>query len=110
MPVYWVASYNVKEGKGEQWIKWLSSDGAKELFKRIEAETGFKHINDYSIAYGGTQFDWEVWYELPNYAALDKIRDSKSWDEQVKTVGEMVDIVGAKLRLYRSASELRRYP
>ncbi len=109
MPIYWAANYNVRTGRGNDWINWLKSEEAKNHFKRIEEEIGWKYVGDFTISYGGGPFDFEQWFELPNYAALDKVRDSKAWDEFYKAVFPLVDVQGAKTKLYRSLTEVRRY-
>lgn len=76
--MFWVSTYFLKENKGGEYQQWLQSDEAKNLFAGIEEETGMRYIQTYWPILGFGEYDCEDWYELPNWASLDKIRDSKS--------------------------------
>jgi len=75
--IYWMSGYNVKEGMGKPFQKFLASKAFKEVCADIEKESGMKYVETYarvlpSSAEGGDYDCWEFW-ELPNRAALDKV-------------------------------------
>ena len=77
----WITRYYVKAEKQVEYQKWLLSDEAKELVKRLEKETGWKYLDTYFpiLGFGGDHA--EDWFEVPNWAALDKSRTSKVLQE-----------------------------
>jgi|ADKI01.1.fsa_nt_gi hypothetical protein len=109
MVVYWVVRYNVLPGKGNSWIDFLKSDEAKRLIENVEKELGIKYIGDFGSVAGGGNFDFEEWWELPNFATFDKWRDSKALHEWVDKVYQMVDTPGGKIQLYEPLTEARQY-
>jgi hypothetical protein len=109
MVVYLVDRYNVLPGKGNSWIDFLKSDEFKRIIENLEKELGIKYIGNFFSVAGGGNFDFEAWLELPNYATLDKLRDSKAFKELTAKVSQMVDVPGAKTQLYIPLTELRWY-
>lgn len=76
--MYWVSTYFLKENKGGEYQRWLQSEEAKNLFAGIQKETGMRYMQTYWPILGFGEYDCEDWYEVPNWASLDKIRDSES--------------------------------
>ena len=75
--IYWMSGYNVKEGMGGEYQKFLASKAFKKVCGDIEKESGMKYVETYATVLpssgGEGDFDcWEFW-ELPNRAALDKV-------------------------------------
>jgi hypothetical protein len=106
MPIYWVTSYYIAPGKGNEYQKWLNSDEAKKLFTQFEKETGFKHFNTYMALLGFGDYDCEDWYVAPDWAAFDKNRASKAFDElNVKTWDFCDQTRSMKSRVMRTAQE-----
>jgi len=108
MPIYWVTSYFLKPEKASEYQKWLTSKVAKGVMQRVEKETGFKYINTYFPILGIGDYDAEDWFEAPNWAAADKTRDSKTFDEwNVKTWDMLDQARGYKTRVMRAASDVK---
>ena len=76
--MFWVTSYYLKQEKASAYQKWLLSPEAKGLMSDIERETGIKFIDTYWTVLGFGDFDCEDWWEVPNWAAMDAIRESKA--------------------------------
>lgn len=67
--IYSVFKMKIKSGKGSEAAKWWHEKG-KPLY---EASPGVKSVKAYAVQFGlGGNFV-EVWLELENYAALDRI-------------------------------------
>ena len=108
MPIYWVVSYFMRAEKAAEYQKWLSSDDAKGLMKRFEDETGFKYLNTYFPILGVGEYDAEDWFEVPNWGAADKIRNSKAWDEwNMKTWNLLEQTKPFKTRVMRTAQDVK---
>jgi hypothetical protein len=107
MPIYWVMSYFVKQGKGMEYQKWLNSDEAKRLASQAEKETQLKYLNTYLPILGFGDYDAEDWWMAPDWAALDKVRASKALEEWTLKTWDMIDQTRPmKSRAMRSASEV----
>jgi hypothetical protein len=108
MSIYWVVSYFLKPEKASEYQKWVTSDGAKGVMKRLEMETGFKYINTYFPILGVGDYDAEDWFEVPNWAAADKTWDSKAFGEwNTKTWDTWAQARGFKSRVMRAASDVK---
>ena len=68
------AKYYVKAEKIAEFQKWLLSDDAKDLIKRVEKEIGIKYIDTYFPIMGFGDDAIIDWYEIPNGTTLDTIR------------------------------------
>ncbi len=105
--MYWVVSYFVRAEKASGYQKWLNSAGAKRLLRQFEKETGFKYLNTYFPILGVGDYDAEDWFEVPNWAAVDKIRASKAWGEVIKRTWNMLDQTRPfKTRAMRTAQDV----
>jgi len=106
--MFWVGRYYIKTEKFAEYQKWLLSDKAKDLQKRIEKETGIKYINTYFPILGFGDDAIEDWAEIPNWAALDKIRTSKAWQEYTDETWEFSDNTRfASNVVYRTTSDVQ---
>lgn len=73
-----VSSYYLREDKGTELQKWLQSDEFKQMVADNEKETGMRYTGTSWTIMGFGDFDCEDWWEVPNWAALDKQRESKA--------------------------------
>jgi len=74
--MYYVSSYHLKENKATEYQKWLLSEEAKQLMGEIQQETGMRYVDTYWSILGFGEYEVEDWWELPNWAALDRLRES----------------------------------
>ncbi len=110
MPIYWVVNYDVKPDRHGDYQKWLNSNDARALFGQFEKETGAKYLNTYFPILGFGEYSCEDWFEVPNWAAVDKFRESKAFDEFVKKTWDLIDQTKAgKTRVMRTATDVRVY-
>jgi len=89
--MFCVSRYYVKAEKMAEYQKWLLSNEAKDLCKRLEKETGWKYLETYFtvLGFGGDYV--EDWMEVPNWAALDKSRMSKVMQEASDATWDFMD-------------------
>jgi hypothetical protein len=106
--LYWVQSYYIAQNKQMEYHNWMKSSEAKELRQRFERQTGIKYVDTYWKVLGFGDYDCEDWYELPNWAAMDKIRDAMSvMEEMYKATWKLVDTTrGSKLRVVRTTEDV----
>jgi len=110
MPIYWVASYDVKADKQGDYQKWLNSAEAKSLFELFEKETGARYLNTYVPILGFGDYSCEDWFEVPNWAAIDKFRESRAFDDFVKKTWDLIDQTRAnKTRVMRTVRDVKVY-
>src|SRR5438132_5133244 len=109
MPIYWVVEYNVKPEKVAEYQRWLNSDEASNLFSQYESETGFKYLNTYVPILGiGGGHDAEDWFEVPNWAAVDKIRSSKAMEQFIQKTWDLMDQTKPlRTRVMRTAKDVK---
>ena len=108
IPIYWVTTYFLKAEKAADYQKWLKSKETKDLFARAEKETGFRYINTYFPILGIGEYDAEDWFVVPNWASVDKVRDSKAMEELTMKSWEFVDYTRpSKTRVMRSARDVK---
>ena len=100
--------YYIKSEMMAEYQKWLLSDEAKELNKKLEKETGWKYIDTYFPILGfgeDTVFDW---IEIPDWATLDKLRTSKVWQELFEKTCDFMDNTRFTSNvIYRKVSDAR---
>jgi hypothetical protein len=105
--VFYVTRYYVKGDKFAEYQKWLLSDDAKGLIKRFEKETGWKYLNTYFPILGFGDDALEEWCEVPNWAALDKMRSSKTMEEWSDKTWDFIDMTrSASASVYRTAADV----
>jgi hypothetical protein len=108
MPVYWATSYFLKPEKAKEYQKWLASEEAKNVFKAIEGETGFKYLNTYFPILGLGEYDAEDWMVAPDWASADKIRCSKAFNDWgMKTWNLLDQTRGFRSRVLRTATDVQ---
>lgn len=108
MPVYWVNEGFLKEGKVGEYRKWLSSAKTKALLAKATKETGVKFVGTFSTVLGFGDHGVEEWWELPNYAAFDKFRDSKTFEAiALEAFGLYDSSKMGKAKLLRSADDVK---
>ena len=108
LKMFLAAKYYIKAEKMAEYKKWLLSDDAKDLFKREEKETGFKYIDTYFPILGFGDDAIEDWYEIPNWATLDKTRTSKTNQEYSDKTWEFMDNTRfASSVVYRTTSDVQ---
>lgn len=82
--IYRIASGKLKAGKFHDFVDWFTSEEKINKLKESMPE-GTKYIGTRIVDMGQADHDFEFWYELPNYGALD------TWDTsnpKVKTYFE----------------------
>jgi hypothetical protein len=108
--MYYVSSYYLKENKGGDLQRWLMSEEAKTLFGEVEKETGMHYMGTFWPILGFGEFDCEDWWEVPDWAVLDKFRDSKAINHLFQKFFEL-DVLDntrtGKTRVMRSTGDVR---
>jgi hypothetical protein len=105
--MFYVSRYYVKGDKMAEYQKWLVSDDAKDLFKRVEKETGWRYLNTYFPILGFGDDAVEDWCEVPNWASLDKSRTSKALVEWSDKTWDFIDMArAASASVYRTAADV----
>ncbi len=89
--MFLASKYYIKAEKTAEFQKWLLSDDAKDLIKKFEKETGFKYIDTYFPILGFGDDAIVDWYEIPNWATLDKVRTSKTMQEMSDKTWDFMD-------------------
>jgi hypothetical protein len=110
MKMYWVSSYFLKENKSREFQQWLLSVEATALFAEIEKETGMRYMETFWPILGFGEYDVEDWFECPNWASLDSIRDSKAMDTLITRTDELGFFDGTRpqsTRMMRSTREVK---
>jgi len=108
LPIYMVTSYFIKPGKGIEYQKFLNSKEAQRLADQMEKETGCKYLNTYWPILGLGDYDCEDWVVAPNFAAVDKLRTSKAYDElSLKSYNMMDWTRSPKTRIMRTSREVK---
>jgi len=105
--MFFVTRYYIKWDKMAEYQKWLLSDEAKDLRKRFEEETSWKYVNTYFPILGFGEDIIEDWFEVPNWAALDKSRMSNVWEEWSDKTWDFMDMTrSAPSVVYRTTSDI----
>jgi len=89
--LFWVATYNVKSDKVEEYFKFNETTRATEIFDRIENETGMKRLALYHVVFGHEDHEFETWFEIPNYGTIDKVKQSESARELMGIVSNFFE-------------------
>lgn len=68
--LYWVGQAKIKPGMGAQATKWWQEKGAPDIL----SDPWTKSLRCFAIQFGlGGEYSIEVWQELENYEAFDKM-------------------------------------
>jgi hypothetical protein len=108
--LYWVTGYNLREGKAEEYQKFLASAAFKKVVADVEKQTGMKYVETYSSVIPNSMqaddYDCYDFWEMPNRAAIDKV-----WGPAVAKLAEMTykftEPRPSKSMLLRKASDTR---
>ena len=109
--MFWITRYYVIAEKMVEYQKWLLSDEAKDIYKRLEKETGWKYLETYFplLGFGGDYV--EDWIEVPSWAALDKARGTKAMGEIMDATWEFMDNSRPMTSaMYRTARDVKVFP
>ena len=108
--MYWVSSYYLKENKAGDLQRWLLSDEAKELMAAVEKETGMHYMGNFWPILGFGEYDVEEWWEVSDWATLDKFREAQSMNRLYQKYFEL-DVVdqsrAGSNRMMRSTGDVR---
>jgi len=109
--MFLVSRYYVKAEKMAEYQKWLISDEGKDLIKRVSKELGWKYIETYFPILGFGDDAVEDWFEVPNWASLDKIRTAKTMQEMSDKTWDFMDTTRFSSAVaYRTASDVQVFP
>ena len=89
MKMYFVTSYYLKENKALEYQQWLLGEEASQIFAEVEKETGMHYMDTFWPILGFGEFDAEDWWEVPNWAALDTVRDTKGMEKLFSRMDEL---------------------
>jgi hypothetical protein len=86
----------------------MKSKEAKDLIAQFEKETGFRYLNTYFPILGLGEYDAEDWFVAPDWASVDKIRNSKAYDKLMEKGWPYGDTTRTgKTRVMRSLRDVR---
>jgi len=111
--IYWMMGYNIKEGRVKDYQAFLKSKAFKAVCAGIEKETGIKYMESYGVVIpstgGNQQGDYDAYdfWELPNHAALDKLRKSPSSDKYAEMVYKYQEWRPSKSIVLRRLSDVQ---
>jgi len=80
-PVFYVVDYYLKYDRTGEFIALVKSDKGRRLIQDVEKEMGAKFRGTYFPVMGFGEYTAEDWWELLDYGALSKFRDSQAWNE-----------------------------
>lgn len=86
--MFWINSFNLKSGKRSAYKQWLLSPEAKSLIAEVEQDLGLKYEGTYWTVNGFGDFDCEEWWQFPDWATLDKARESKAIEKRDDRIWE----------------------
>ena len=87
--IYYVFTMNVKPGKSNEATKWWQEKG-KAVY---ESTPGVKAVKSYAVQFGLGGNHIEIWLEMENYAAFDRIdEDLESNPQKYAAFGESQDL------------------
>ncbi len=110
--MFWVNSYYLNPAKSSAYQQWLRSPEAKTLIADAERETGMKYVGTYWTILGFGDFDCEDWWELPNWAAVDRFRESKAMEKFFMRSWELdfADLSrSGRTRMLRTTEDVKTY-
>lgn len=109
--IYWMEAYNIREGKHTAYKAFLDSSTHKKLCEQVEAETGMKYIETYLtiIPSSHEQGDYDAYefWELPNHAAMDRIRNSTAIAKMGEASYELIEPKPSKSVVLRKAADAK---
>jgi hypothetical protein len=100
---YFVLHHDLRDAKdNDEYRKWLRSEEVKEILSRLEKETSMKYVNAFFTSVGNVGFDYEFWFEIPSYDALNNIAKSDAAREFKAKLDTRIDRARAKTRFVMS--------
>jgi len=109
--IYWMSGYNVREGKHNEFRNWLNSKSFKQLCAEVEKETGMRYVETYfrilPSSRGVEDYDAYDFWELPNHAAMDKIRNSQATARLAETSYEFTEPKPSLSIVLRTARDVK---
>jgi hypothetical protein len=86
--MFWVNSFYLKSDMSSAYRQWLLSREAKSLTAFVEQELGIKYEGTYWTVNGFGDFDCEEWWQIPDWATIDKARESKANEKRDLRIAE----------------------
>jgi hypothetical protein len=109
--IYWMGGYNIREGMYKKYQAFLKSKTFKKLCADMEKETGLKYLATYGTIIPSSleEGDYAAYdfVEMPNHAALDKLRNSKAGDKMAELSYKYVEPRPSKSVILRLMNEVR---
>ena len=109
--IYWLMGYNIKEGQAGAYKKFVNSKQFKSLCREVESETRIKYMMTYFTIIPssgeGSDYDAYDFWELPNHAAMDKIRNSEAMGKLAETSYGFLEPRPRKSVVLRNASDVK---
>ena len=107
--MYMVQTCRLKEFKAIPFRNWFLKEGNIQRLKNALPE-GVRYLNAYIVILGTAEHDYEVWYELDNWAVLDAWKNHTKWDdfydEKVKEIG-VFDEGTPKIKFLRAMQDVK---
>lgn len=109
--IYWMTGYNLREGKSRAYKTFLNSRAFKKLCAQVESETSMKYVVTYftilpSSLEAGDYDAYDFW-ELPNHAAMDRIRKSDAAAKLAEASYGFIESKPSKSVILRKASDVK---
>jgi hypothetical protein len=109
--IYWMSGYNVKEGRAREYQAFLKSKEFKRVCADVEKETGIKYVDTYTTVLPSSteegDYDAYDFWEMPNHAALDKLRKSRAIAKLAEISYKYTESRPVKSILLRKSSDAR---
>lgn len=89
--MYFVTAGFTEPTKTQALIEFLQSARREELTDAMEEEAGVRYLETYFPILGFGEHTYEMWWEIPNWAALDDLRASEAGTAFTERLLEFVD-------------------
>lgn len=89
--MYYVTSGYSKPDQTQAFKEWIQSAEHEDLAAAVEAETGVRYVETYFPILGFGEYTYEIWWELPDWGALDDLRRSEAGTEMIQQMLTFVD-------------------
>ena len=106
--LYRIATGKLKPGKFHDFVDWFTNE---EKLNKLQDSmpAGAKFLGTKIVDMGQAEHDFEFWYELPNYAALDSWDTSTPkvkiyFEELISTLGFFTE--GFKVKFLKDISDV----